>query len=87
MENTQKRFWLSFCDVKKPHGPHQFLGVIVVKAVDTKHALVKTWNLNINPGGEMALYEIPDDLEIKPHLFDRLLSKQDLVAEGFAPAA
>lgn len=78
----EKVIWLSFCDKDKPQG-QQFLGVIITRAVDCRQAIADTWLLGINPGGEVAMAEIPAEMPIQPHLFDRLLSRQELEEEGF----
>lgn len=78
----EKRMWLSFCDTDKPQG-QQFLGVIITKALDFRQAVADTWLLQINPGGEVSMYDIPDEIPIRPQIFDKLLSRQELEKEGF----
>ena len=73
--------WMSFCNPGKPKG-QQFTGVIVTKTIGLAHAVKKLWALGINPGGEIFSYET-DGSDIQPEHFDRLLTKDDLVAAGY----
>jgi hypothetical protein len=52
-------FWMSFCDPEKPEGS-RFLGALVIKADSDFEALARSWFLELNPGGEMLFYEIPE---------------------------
>lgn len=79
-ENRPRILWLSFCDEEKPRG-EQFLGVVITEALGLVHALRKTWDLGINPGGQVLSSEVenvPGFAEVK----DRLLSKADLIKAG-----
>jgi hypothetical protein len=69
-------YWLSFCDPKKPKGT-QFIGVIITKAIGAAHAIEKSHQLGINPGGEVLSYP-PGDQNINSNLFDRLLTVSEL---------
>ena len=76
--------WMSFCDTEKPKG-QQFIGVVITRAKGMAHAIDKTHRLGINPGGEVMSYETnPDD--IASEHFDKLLTKDDLVAAGYIAA-
>jgi len=67
-------FWMSFCDTDKPNG-EQFTGVVITISSDFESAVKKTHRLQINPGGEVASWEVPED-DIPMHFFNRLLSKE-----------
>ena len=70
-------WWLSFADPTKPANS-QFLGVAIVKALGNAHAMKKARDLGINPGGEIAAYELPLSPECEEHYgkhMDKLLSK------------
>ncbi len=79
-------FWMSFCDPNLPEGK-QFLGVTILRASSLEDAILRSWELKANPGGEVQLLEIPEQEEyrFKPHHFDHLLSLKDLQDEGFEP--
>lgn len=79
--NIEKCFWMSFCDPDKEKG-QQFLGVIITKALGFAHAVDKSWALGINPGGEIMAYET-DPTGINPDHFDKLLSRDELIAYGY----
>lgn len=79
-ENRTRILWLSFCDPEKTKGS-QFLGVIITEALGLLHAIHKTWDFGINPGGEVLSTEVKN----VPHLEqvrDRLLSKAELIRAG-----
>lgn len=59
-------WWLSFADPTKPEGS-QFLGVAIVEALGPAHAMKKTKDIGINPGGEVAFYGLPLAPEYKEH--------------------
>lgn len=70
-------WWLSFADHARPHG-QQFLGAAVVgPALSGVHALMLSHALGCNPGGEVALLEIPSEvaLRIPPAYKRRLLTR------------
>lgn len=52
-----KRWWLSFCDPKRPEG-EQFLGLAIVEAADVTTCTRVAWARGINPGGEVQMMEI-----------------------------
>lgn len=53
-------WYFSFVDAKLPKGT-QFLGACIVQAKTFTEALDKTWILGINPGGEAAFIEVPEE--------------------------
>jgi hypothetical protein len=71
-------FWFSFADGTLPEGS-QFLGCAVVEAPDFHSAVMTTWILGCNPGGEVKAQEIPDQLMPAIPLSDRnrLLTRVD----------
>lgn len=77
-------WWLSFADSERPEGS-QFLGVCIVQAKGITSAIRLTHTLGINPGGEVAGFELPDMPEsidkVKDHT-NLLLSKEELVKRG-----
>lgn len=79
-DNPEKLIWMSFCDPNLTEG-NKFLGVIITKAKGLAHAVEKTHDLGINPGGEIMSFEIEDEIDIAHH--DRLLSREDMKAAGF----
>lgn len=82
-ESIEKYLWMSFCDTDKPSG-EQFLGVIITKTLGIGHAMQKTHELGINPGGQIASWEWEDAFKvINPEDFDRLLSKEELEEAGY----
>lgn len=64
MDKLQKLFeklwWLSFIDPHLPEG-ERFLGVAIVEAKDFDMALKKTWELGINPGGQVRGLELEEE--------------------------
>ena len=64
-------WWLSFAEGK-------FLGVFITRAKDFDTALRKTFNLGVNPGGQVMAYQCDNTDKIPPDAMDRLLSKEDL---------
>jgi hypothetical protein len=80
-DSPERCLWMSFCDTDRPKG-QQFLGVVITKAPGLAHAVDRLWALGINPGGQIMSYET-DGADIQPEHFDRLLSKDELVAAGY----
>lgn len=74
-KNIETIWWLSFSDPDLSKGS-RFLGVIITKALGFTHAMHKTHDMNINPGGEIQASEMNFTKEI---IFDKLLSKDDLI--------
>ena len=62
--------WMSFVD------DEAFLGVIITEALGLSHAIEKTHDMGINPGGEIRAVEVDPD-KINAFDFDRLLSRTD----------
>ena len=77
-EQSPALWWMSFRDPNKPKG-RQFLGVAIVEAPGFMHAVQKTWELNINPGGEIVAEQV-EGVSVEYH--NRLLSRADLEAAG-----
>lgn len=55
-------WWMSFCDPDKPEGT-QFLGAAIIKADNHFDMMTRSWLLGLNPGGEVAFFEIPEQYE------------------------
>jgi hypothetical protein len=55
-----KRWWMSFCDARRPQG-EQFLGVCIVRAHNEAEATRVAWQLGINPGGEIMFMAIDEE--------------------------
>lgn len=83
-DGVEQCLWMSFCDTDKPKG-QQFLGVVIMWSPGLAHAIDRSWKLGINPGGEVMSY-VTDPSNIKAEHFNRLLSKQELVAAGYCDA-
>lgn len=71
-------FWFSFADSDLPK-ESQFLGCAVIEAQDFGSAVVTTWLLGCNPGGEVKALQIPNELMPGIPLTDRnrLLTRAD----------
>lgn len=78
MKNT---YWLSFVKDKV------LLGVCIVDADSKVSALLKTWRLAINPGGESLIYNMNDmykGLEEANRMGrDRLITKKELLSKNY----
>ena len=76
-------YWLSFKDPDKPQG-QQFLGACAVEADSLEVAIMRAWQLGINPGGEVAHIKVPKRLEknIPRYGLNRLITKAELNAMG-----
>lgn len=73
-------FWLSFADPDLPKGK-QFLGVIVIKAIDFLDAIKEASGKGINPGGEVVGNEVVGDLaKIPEEYIGRLLTRDEAQA-------
>ncbi len=69
----KRLFWISFADELG------FLGVVITEAQGVGTASEKCWELGINPGGQMAAWEIPPKMMQVPREFwDRLLTKEQI---------
>jgi hypothetical protein len=66
-----KLWWLSFADETG------FKGVVILKALGMAHAIKRSHQLGINPGGEVMGYT-GDFEDIPEALHNRLLNKADL---------
>lgn len=93
-------FWLSFADPNKPKG-QQFLGGTLIEVPIGGHpgviaAVQRAWDLGINPGGEVASFELAPggELGLPPKrvaadlrtsgAFEKLVSLEWLEANGGA---
>jgi hypothetical protein len=79
-------WWLSFCDGDRPEGD-RFLGVAIVRAPDMNQAVQEAWRLDVNPGGEVAAVGFSEEqarLHFPPDWTNRLISKDELLAAGYA---
>lgn len=65
-------YWLSFADPAKPKGS-QFLGVVCVKAIGPMHAIQRTNELGLNPGGQVEIHAVYD--HIRDEDLERVLSR------------
>jgi len=70
-------WWLSFADPERPKGT-QFLGVIVIEAASFEEAILKTWALKLDPGGEVMGYEMDEREQLDEKYHNRLLSAKEL---------
>lgn len=76
-----KTFWISFCSNETGKN----LGVCIVDGEDKTTALSRTTELGINPGGEAVLCEGPTEREINKYGKDRLISREELIGDGYIP--
>ena len=65
-------FYISFAD------DDSFRGAVIVKAPGEAHAIQASHRLGINPGGQAAIFKVPDGAPVPPAAVNRLLSKRDL---------
>lgn len=72
-------WWLSFCDTERPAG-EQFLGVAIVEAPNVPMATVRAWDLGVNPGGQVAAYDVPAGHLPAVEWRDRLLTRAEAEA-------
>jgi len=62
-----------------------FRGATVVEAYSEEDALEEATKLNLNPGGEAAILEIPPDIVSNPDMLamrNRLVGKDEMLANG-----
>jgi len=77
-------FYMSFCDVDRPAG-QKFLGATVIEAADVKAAVTRSHRIGVNPGGEVAIWELPSPLPTAgAHYLDRFVPRAAVMAEGGA---
>jgi hypothetical protein len=72
-------YWMSFCDPARPEGS-KFLGALIVRADDESEAVRRSWMLDLNPGGEIELFAIPDQFHERipaDWVESRLITKQE----------
>lgn len=77
-----KTWWMSFVS-----NDSEFLGACLVDAVNEAEAVRITWNLKINPGGEVMITEFPTRdpeaiKEIERLGKNRLFSEAELMSDG-----
>ena len=65
-------FYISFAD------DDSFRGAVIVKAPGEAHAIQASYRLGINPGGQAAIFAVPDGAPVPPAAVNRLLSEEDL---------
>lgn len=70
------QIWMSFVNPDKLEGDH-FLGVIICRARSGAEAIARTHQMGINPGGEVAMTEVPLDNLCPDSVLDRLLSREE----------
>lgn len=73
MANGWEWMWLSFADPDLPKG-QQFLGWAMVQAGDIVEAARTAHRLGINPGGQVAAYELPRGAEPADGYAERLFT-------------
>lgn len=76
LKTPERLFYLSFAD------ENGWRGAIVTLAHGITDAMQKTHRLNINPGGEVACWPIPDGLwsRVNPKMLDLLLLDRAAIA-------
>lgn len=73
-----KRWWyLSFCDGSRPRGT-QFLGGVFVQGATPAGAIRASWELRINPGGEVRVADVPEGMMLDPAYINRLLTRAEV---------
>ncbi len=72
-------WWLSFCDTERPEGT-QFLGAALVRARNAATAMLEAHAQGCNPGGSIAMWEIPDEVPVAecPEWVNRLMSREEV---------
>lgn len=55
-------WWMSFCDHDLPSG-EKFLGALIVKADTVEEMVNRSWELGLNPGGEILFFAIIKEYE------------------------
>ncbi len=80
-------FYLSFCDPGRPKG-QQFLGATVVDADGPEGAIARARVLGVNPGGEVAIVDLGDEVpETGRCYIDRFVPREVVLAEAHMPLA
>jgi len=80
VEKTIGWYYLSFCDTERPKG-EQFLGGCYVPGSDLEAAITNSWEMKINPGGEVAVIgPIPEEIvdRLPPERRCKLLTKEEI---------
>jgi hypothetical protein len=72
------RYYLSFVDVET--GKDRFLGACIVEAESDVGAIRRAWELEINPGGEVMILDVPERAFDFP--LNRLMDRAELEKYG-----
>ena len=73
-----KSFWVSFSEKDGP------LGVCIVDSCCPGHAVLKTWELSINPGGQVFVYPLEEDAEeLRTFKKDFLYTPENMENRGY----
>lgn len=76
-EAHRERLW--WCSFAEDSG---FLGVCIIRGHNFWDALRIAHETGVNPGGEVASFEIEDDGQVPEDMIGRLLQKDELIARG-----
>lgn len=68
--------WLSFVDPDRPKGS-RLLGVSIVRAANAVEASTVAWELGCNPGGEMAMFDLPENWTPHPQFVGTLFGPDE----------
>jgi hypothetical protein len=75
-------FWMSFCDPDATGD--KFRGVVILDMDDEQSsvgdAASRAWELGINPGGEIAAYEVPADI-VEERYKNKLITDTQLLSK------
>lgn len=77
-------FYLSFVHLDKPEG-EKFVGCTAVQAEDEKDAIRQSWKHKVNPGGEVAILNMGDELPEEGRSFlNRFVPREEVINDGGA---
>jgi hypothetical protein len=79
IKTTTSYWWMSFCNADKPKG-ERFLGGLIIKADSDLEAIKRSHFLELNPGGEVLFYKIPEQYHERipmDWIETRLISKKE----------
>ena len=80
MKNEKPYMWLSFREPKE----NLNLGCVIVKGSNLNDAVQRAWELNLNPGGEIAGFLLTEEQVKEENLeVERLYTKDELVELGY----
>lgn len=75
-------FWLSFAEPEPPKG-RGFLGVVITRADNYEHAILRCTVNKLNPGGEVSVRVIPPEFHANVRGFeDKLFDEEYLRKSG-----